>query len=227
MDGLGKRLSNPKIREKGFELLHKTQKAWTPKLACRWLDIDQLTNNRLILTDLSAPKIINLNLGFSGRFLKGSKKVLIGAYTVGPGLEKMARRAGPKKQIFDSWLYDTVSLAILDMLGKRINKMAEQYALYNGWGVSPVLSPGSVHGWDLLEQKTLCSILPLYSIGIRLMENGVFTPFHSLSFLIGAGPGLKAKEVGQPCRACSRQKNCSLSLANRQGNGPMQNRSVA
>ncbi|SHO52042.1 hypothetical protein [Desulfopila aestuarii] len=94
--------------------------------------------------------------------------------------------------------------------GHIIKEIAEKTAEESGRKVSPFLSPGSVHGWELEEQFTLCSLLPLQSIGVALSSNGILIPFKSLSCMIGIGTGYSSSQVGTTCQVCSRNARCEM-----------------
>ncbi len=76
--------------------------------------------------------------------------------------------------------------------------------------MSPFLSPGSIHGWELEDQQKLCSILPLNEIDVQILDDSVLIPFKSLSCLIGIGAGYKANLVGTTCQVCSKNNDCQM-----------------
>lgn len=78
-------------------------------------------------------------------------------------------------------------------------------------GRGPFLSPGSVHGWDLIDQAVLCSLLPLQEIDVQVgKKNGVLQPFNTVSSLIGIGLGYTAATVGSTCQICSNNERCEM-----------------
>ena len=78
------------------------------------------------------------------------------------------------------------------------------------WGVGPFLSPGSVHGWDLGDQPSLCTLVPLDCIDVQLSESGILKPYKTIACLIGIGPEYKARTVGATCDVCSKNKPCEM-----------------
>ncbi|NOR23397.1 MAG: hypothetical protein GQ542_03230 [Desulforhopalus sp.] len=80
-------------------------------------------------------------------------------------------------RVLDGYLYDIIGLVVLDKMRQSINKVAESRCRELGWGVSPFLSAGSVHGREFKEQATLCTILPLNTIEVAIQESGVLLPF--------------------------------------------------
>ena len=149
-------------------------------------------------------------MGFSSKFMKEASRALIGVYTVGIALEEAAAEASREGQMLDGYLYDVVGLAVLDELKKIVNTIAEDYCQKLNWGVSPFLSPGSVHGWELEDQGVLCSMLPLEMTDVALQESKILLPFKSISFLIGIGQGYHVTEVGTTCEVCSKRDNCEM-----------------
>ncbi len=77
-------------------------------------------------------------------------------------------------------------------------------------GVSPFLSPGSVHGWELEEQSKLCSLLPIERINVIIKNDTVLFPLKSITALIGIGPGYDSNKVGSTCDVCSKKNKCEM-----------------
>jgi len=105
---------------------------------------------------------------------------------------------------------DLLGLLVLEKTEKYVKRLAQDKALLAGWGVSPFLSPGSVHGWDLAEQTKLAGCLPIKNINVGISENAVFSPFKTISCLIGIGPKYEPTEVGSTCQVCSKREDCRI-----------------
>jgi len=190
--------------------LDTAKSLWRPKALYRWVDVAIIKDDTTQLFYNYSKQKIDLKLGYSTRFIKESKQALIGVYTVGTELEDAAGKATGGGRVLDGYLYDIIGLVVLDKMRQSINRVAENRCRELGWGVSPFLSPGSVHGWELEEQVSLCTILPLNTIEVAIQESGVLLPFKSISFLIGVGPGYQAIKVGDTCEVCSKKDSCEM-----------------
>ncbi|NOQ66012.1 MAG: hypothetical protein GQ556_02185, partial [Desulfobacterales bacterium] len=73
-------------------------------------------------------------------------------------MEKESNKASQQGDFLEAFFLDLVGLIVLEKTGNIIKQLAQQKAVESGWGVGPFLSPGSVHGWKLEEQKKLCSL---------------------------------------------------------------------
>lgn len=191
-------------------LLEKVDKRWNPALVYRWLPIkrDHATPSSYILDNASTP--VSLTLGHSSRFIDEARYALVASYTAGNVVEEETRKATNAQQFLDGYLLDIIDLLVLEKTGNIITAIAEQQAKKFGWGVSPFLSPGSVHGWELEEQRKLAPILPLKEIGIRIRPDAVLEPFKSLTCLIGIGSGYTSTKVGTTCQVCSKNASCQM-----------------
>ena len=207
---LGGTQSRPALVKAVSKTLGVAQDLWQPQLVYRWVDVVFLDNGTIKLCCDRSKQSSKLSMGFSSKFMSEATKALIGVYTVGQALEDARTQASKEKQILDGYLYDIVGLALLDKLKGYVNKVAEDYCQKRSWGVSPFLSPGSVHGWELEDQVNLCSMLPLERINVGLQENKILLPFKSISFLIGTGPGYQTTEVGTTCEVCSKKDTCVM-----------------
>jgi hypothetical protein len=207
---LGMVKSRPALVEAASKILSEAQGLWRPQILYRWVNVASHENGTTELCFEQSGQSVRLTMGFSSKFLLEASRALIGVYTVGVDLENAATEASRGGRMLDGYLYDIVALAVLDQLKKSVNIIAEKYCQKHGWGVSPFLSPGSVHGWELEDQGTLCSLLPLETIDVTLQDNTILLPFKSVSFLIGTGQGYQVTEVGTTCEVCSKRNNCEM-----------------
>ncbi len=137
---------------------------------------------------------------------------MVSSYTIGQTLDTEFANVSSKKSLLEAYMVDLIGLAALEKTGAIIKKSAENQARSLGWGVSPFLSPGSVHGWELEEQLKLCSLLPMDQINVKIREDAVLSPLKSIAALIGIGPGYDSIEVGSTCDVCSLRSNCDMKL---------------
>lgn len=176
------------------------------------MEIEKIDNTRLVLNCSKTGDRATLDLGFSIQFVKDALKVLVGAYTIGEELEEHAKQVSASGMVLEAYVYDLLALGVLEKIGQKINLIAEEYGAKHGWGVSPFLSPGSVHGWELDNQHNLIELLPIGDIGITKTEAGALSPFKSLTLLTGTGPGYEETQVGSTCRVCLRRDKCEMRI---------------
>ena len=200
--------NRPAIQQEAEKALAAVQGQWSPAITMRWCDVKAGDD---ICTLLAAgDEEVRLHLGHSSRFLQPATMVLVAGYTAGPGLEERIAAANQDQDYLRAYFIDLIGLLVLEKTGNLAIAAAEESATARGWGVSPFLSPGSVHGWDIAEQAQLCRLLPLAEIGVTCREDGVLTPFKSLSCLIGIGKEYQSSTVGTTCEVCTRRHNCEM-----------------
>lgn len=207
----GKAQQNASLLEAAARVLALAIPLWHPKIVYRWLDVEIREEDKVRLCCGLTGESSTLDLGHSLQFIKEAEKVLVGVYTVGKELEDAVQKASGQGQVLDAYLFDIVGLAVLGKIGQQVNRVVEDYARkQHNWGVGPLLSPGSVHGWQLEDSHNLYRLLPIEAIDVAMSSNGILLPFKSLSFLIGTGPGYQSTEVGTSCAVCSKRDNCEI-----------------
>ncbi len=112
--------------------------------------------------------------------------------------------ASSKGDLLEAYFLDLIGLIVLNKVEQTVKEIAEKQGRNLGWGVSPFLSPGSIHGWELEEQLKLCTLLPLKSINVKIRGDAVLSPFKTIPCLIGLGPGYDSVQVGTTCQVCSK-----------------------
>lgn len=205
-------MTRPAILQAAEPVFEKNQGIWQPAMVCQWVEFTpgNLDDTGYILRPGSLP--LQLQVGYSKKFLVHARHALIAVYTAGPELDAAAARASREGLFLDAHFLDLLGLLILEKTEGLVKQYAEKKACDEGWGVSPFLSPGSVHGWELEEQSKLAGLLPIEEIGVILSNNGVFSPFKTISCLIGIGPDYEQDQVGTTCRVCSKRDTCQLRL---------------
>jgi len=190
--------------------LRRANNIWNPAIVYRWLPIDQseTQHGKSVIRCDNRPTV--LNLGHSSIFIKDASYVLVAAYSAGSEIEKAIQKSSEKEELLVSFFLDLIGLLVLEKTGDIVKRIAEQKASELDWGVSPFLSPGSIHGWELEEQLKLCPLLPLNDINVQIRDDSVLVPFKSLSCLIGIGPEYKTTLVGTTCQICSQKNDCPM-----------------
>jgi hypothetical protein len=205
--------NSPGILKTARETLEKIQGQWEPAILSQWFDfeIDKKTGFGRIGHD-SAQTIhpILLDMGHSIKFLEQAKYVMVAAYTIGESLDIETARSSSKGNMLEAYMMDLIGLAVLEKTADRVKEQAQTQAKNHGWGVSPFLSPGSVHGWELEDQSKLCSLLPIKKIDVTITNDAVLSPLKSIIALIGIGPGYDSNKVGSTCDVCSKKDTCQM-----------------
>ncbi|HCY86639.1 MAG TPA: hypothetical protein DHV36_16005 [Desulfobacteraceae bacterium] len=203
--------SKPAILDAAQATFDQANGTWQPAMAYQWFDYSACDSGKTgtIIAPLTRHRL-NVDLGHSGRFISKASKVLAAVYTAGPELDKAAAAASCTGDFLGSHFLDTLGLLVLSKVETLVKLVAERTAAAAGWGVSPFLSPGSVHGWELSGQADLAGLLPISDIGVTVSEAAVFTPFKTISCLIGIGPEFDAPTVGSTCRICAKRKDCQM-----------------
>jgi hypothetical protein len=204
--------ARPTILATAEATLKRFDGIWKPALVYRWLPVsvgNDGAQQTALLTDPQGVSV-SLHLGRSCCFMHSAECAMVAGYTAGREIEQETMNASSQQQFFTAFILDLIGLLVLEKTGNLIMKIAEKKAKTTGRKVGPFLSPGSVHGWKLEEQSTFCSLLPLTSIGITLGNNGILTPFKSLSCMIGIGSGYSSSKVGTACQVCARNSRCEM-----------------
>jgi len=190
--------------------LNKVKNIWKPAAVYRWFEFQRTgsdTTGQIIQNSCS---LLNMDFGYSIKFLKHASHVLVSVYTAGSELELESMKASQNGDFLDAFLLDLIGLIVLEKAGNRIKQIVQKKAAESGWGVSSFMSPGSVHGWHLEEQIKLCSLLPLEKINVEIRNGAVLSPFKTISCLIGLGLGYDDVTIGTTCQVCSKNHDCLM-----------------
>lgn len=188
----------------------KMQYKWNPTALIGWFDfyIESKDNFGCIYSDFK--ETVRINLRHSITFLKQAQKVMVFFCTIGPTLDKESAAATSQNNLLEAYILDLIGLVVLDKMLNYVKTLAENKASDIGWGVGPLLSPGSVHGWDLEEQAKLCKLIPIDKINVTINNNFMLFPLNTITALIGIGPDYETDKVGTTCDVCSKKRNCQM-----------------
>lgn len=189
-------------------VLSEVEDLWHPAIIYQCLPFEHGARKNWGCIVQDDGKRLHFDFGAAFRYLMGAEYLFLSIYTAGMPLEPASSKS--PNDLLRAYLIDLIGLAVLDKVGQVSIEIAEKKAAALGWGVGPVLSPGSVRGWELEDQKKLCSVLPLEKINVRITENAVLSPLQTLSCAIGIGPGYHCRHVGDYCRACAIKDKCRL-----------------
>lgn len=201
---------NPEIIETAQRALNTVKKIVCPRAVYQWVEFECTGNGESGCIIHRSGDSVTFDFGYSLQFLTEARRALISVYTTGRVLENELKHASSKGDLLEAYFLDLIGLIALEKLGEKIKGIAEEQARKLGWGVSPFLSPGSVHGWDLKEQVKLCSLLPLEKIDVSLHHDTTLSPLKTVSCLIGLGPGYRTVHVGTTCQVCSKKEACLM-----------------
>ncbi len=201
---------NPQILKTARKVFNRARDIWKPMALYQWFEFENISQHHMGRIFQSPASHVDFDFGHSFQFISNAEHVLVSVYTAGEALEIKSEKASARGNLLEAYFFDIIGLAVLDQAGKTIKDIARQQAEKQEWGVSPFLSPGSVHGWELEEQIKLCSLLPLEKIDVKIENDAVLLPFKTISCLIGSGPGYKSAEVGTTCQVCSKNHECRM-----------------
>lgn len=149
-----------------------------------------------------------LHIGEKADLLAPARRLIVAAYTIGPGLEERVGELLGSGDYLLGYLLDSAGVMILGAVGEAVRGVAEARAREAGWRTGPVLSPGSLVGWPVEGQRELCSLLPLEQIGVRLNAQCVLQPQKSATLVVGWGPDYEDRHSEPICRFCSLADRC-------------------
>lgn len=202
--------NNPEILKIARKVFNKAKNIWKPMAVYQWFEFENIGRDNTGRIIQNSACHVDFDFGHSFQFVSPARYALVSTYTVGQELELESKKASSKGDILEAYFFDIIGLAVLDQAGQTIKNIAEKQAVKQGMGVSPFLSPGSVHGWELEDQIRLCSLLPLKKINVKIQNDAVLLPFKTVSCLIGLGPGYSNAKVGTTCQVCSKNNDCQM-----------------
>jgi hypothetical protein len=205
----GERRIRPKLLSDASEAIALGETLWQPLIVYDWFDVKDIEGEYVHLHTPNHPQCEStLHLGPKADLLDSAQRVLVSVVTIGPDLERRVQELQSSGDSLQAYLLDSVGVVALGAASESVRCLVEETAAERGWGVSPSLSPGSLVGWRLQGQRTLCSLLPLDAIGVRLSKHHVLEPHKSASGLIGLGPGYETTTVGSVCKYCALKDTC-------------------
>lgn len=183
------------------------QELWQPRALYDWFDVDTV-DGELVALSSSNGAGAELHIGPKADLLAPARRVLVSVVTIGPALEQRVQELQASGDAMTAYMLDSAGVVALGAVGEALRCLVEDTAAELGWGVSLSLSPGSLVGWALRDQRALCSLLPLDEIGVHLTRRCVLEPHKSASGLVGLGPDYDSTSVGSACKFCALQKTC-------------------
>jgi len=198
----GQALRRPEARESAHRAVDEAARLMQPAIVYEWLPATMSGPGRVRVGETV------LNVGGHARLMKSAHEAFVGIVTAGPRLEERARELGASGRALDGFVLGEVGTCAVGRLIKMTHGIAEAEAAARGWGVGAELAPGQLAGWGIGEQRLLCGLLDIGSIGVRVTETGMLEPQKSASVMIGIGPDYDSQEVLAPCGFCDQQEVC-------------------
>ena len=198
----GEALRHEWAKEAAVRALADAEGLVQPALVYEWLPVEVVGRTQVRVGGLL------MRVGNHADLLKPAREAFVCVTTIGPQLEERARELAAGGKAFDSYMLGEAGVYVLGMVMEKAHRLVEHEAADRGWGVGAELAPGQLAGWNVAEQRLLCSLLDVESIGVRVTEAGVLVPQKSASLLVGAGPGYESEEVRSPCDFCAQGDTC-------------------
>ena len=179
-----------------------------PMIAYKFLKIHKITDEKVFIVLFGNKKPYVLNIGPHTNLLHNAKTIMLSVHTIGPRLDEQVKQLNNTGQYLEGYFLDCAGIVALNEIGKQGQKIVEKRAKNMNWGVSSSLSPGSLEGWKISDQKNLCSILDIKKTGIMLTDSCLLIPHKTVSTLIGIGPEYTSHKVGSICKFCNFRNRC-------------------
>jgi hypothetical protein len=200
------RPSQPALLEAAEEVIALGHALCQPAAVYDWLEVQAVAAQQVRFSGPGGA--CALHVGPRADLLAPARRALVAVGTIGPALEARVLELNAAGQGLKSCLLDNVGVLAVGAVGEAVRCLAEEAAAQEGWGVGLALAPGSLVGWPLRDQRTLCALLPLHEVGLELNPQCVLVPHKSASWLIGMGPGYESHRVGSACKYCALAGSC-------------------
>lgn len=156
---------------------------------------------------------IELNMGDNACLLEKAEEAVIYVTTIGGKLEKAVNELSRRGNWELGYWLDCAGVLALNAVDREVWTLVESLAEQEGYGVGMSLSPGSLKGWPVEEQRGLCSLLDTNRVGVSVNASYLLVPYKSASNLIGMGPGYNSARVLPACDYCVSEGNCWMKHA--------------
>jgi hypothetical protein len=200
----GQAAERPEVKDLAQWAIDEAQRLATPAIAYEWFPVHAVEGGSVQIGDAI------LHIGIHADLLAFACEALVSVCTIGKALDERVQTLVADNRLFESYLLDTAGVIALGAAGEPISRIIDEKAARRGWGVSRALSPGSLVGWTISDQKALCALLDLTAIGVAVTAAGILTPQKSGSGLVGIGPDYTAKCAGSTCQFCELRHTCQF-----------------
>jgi hypothetical protein len=198
----GRAAERPEVKALAQWAIDEAQRLATPAMAYEWFPVHAVEGETARIGDAL------LHLGPHADLLAPAREAWVSVCTIGSALEEQVETLLAGERLFEGYLLDAVGVMALAATAEPLRHIVEKEAARRGWGVSLVLSPGSLVGWTISDQKVLCALLDLRAIGVNVTVAGILAPQKSGTGLVGIGPDYKTQCVGSACQFCALRHTC-------------------
>ncbi len=203
----GKKAPDALVQQTG-DAITRSQSLIHPRALYEWVLVRAVKGEQVLLASGNGDREATLKLGPHADLMAAAELALVSIVTIGGQLDEKIDEINRSGRLLEAYLLNSIGVVALAEVGKAIRKYAEKEAASRDWGVGASLAPGSLQGWPIEGQFSLCALLPLDEIKVHLNGSGVLVPFKSASSLIGMGREYRSKRVGSVCRFCTRAETC-------------------
>lgn len=202
LEAQGEALRRPGMSDVARRALDHAGTLVSPQLVYDWFPVGTVEGRRAGVAD------VMLDLGRHADLLADAKVAFVGVLTIGPALEEEAREWQAGGKALDSFMLGEAGVFVVGKMIGEAHHIVEREAAARGWGVGAELAPGQLAGWAIAEQRLLCGLLDVESVGVRVTDTGMLVPQKSASLMVGIGPDYASTEVRSPCEYCEMGDTC-------------------
>ena len=142
--------------------------------------------------------------------LAGAREAAVLAVTIGAEIGAAVASAGRDRPSFALAL-EGMATAALEAWAQEAVRRLDRAARRRRWRAGTALGPG-LEGWPLERgQRELFDLLAPNGRSVTLLPGGMMWPRHSLSLVVGLGPGLSRQAA--PCDWCGARSRCRQRVA--------------
>ena len=194
LGGRRRQSSAARLAPAAEEAIGQARALWQPRAVYQSFDVLAVEEESACIRGSGGP--VSLRIGPHAELLAPARQAVIAVGTIGPELEEQVDALSGSGRALDALLLDNAGVVAIGAIGERLRRLVESMA------------PGSLVGWSVHEQSTLCGLLPLERIGVKVTGYGVLQPLKSASWLIGIGPDYASRHVGSMCHLCALSETC-------------------
>lgn len=204
--------SSRKLVAKAEEILNESRSLLQPAAVYEQIKILEVTNNAVLCSGINTPKVW-LRMGPCSELMGKAAAAITSVVTIGFKFDQRIKKMNLQGDYLTAYLMDAIGVIALGQAISKIQRTAATEAEKNMCGTGPFLSPGSIDGWPLSEQKKLCSFVPIDQIDVQLNKSNVLVPLKSVSGIFGIGPEYSSGKTESICRFCTQSFSCRIRAA--------------
>lgn len=200
--------TSDKIRDQVQWVYHRMDDLITPRALTGLFKITAQNQNGIKVFNEAQNQTVQLTVGPKSGLLKPANLVQVSVMTLGRELDNYRKTLEQRGRHLRAFILDTAGVLALNRLGRSLDALAEKEAADRQCGVGHRLAPGSLIGWDIKDQQTICQLLPIKDIDVSISSTGMLKPLKSAAGVVGIGKGYTSGKVKSPCTWCQRQATC-------------------